>query len=140
MISAAFYKAEGRLVDKLIRWWTQSRFSHCELVFSNDEMFSADAWTGTTRFTRSFTPAHWELVPITIGEDQEALLYQWCLDRVGKKYDWLGVFGFVLPFIKQDSSRWFCSEICGAALKSVGKVPVGVKTSKLSPQGLYELL
>jgi len=140
MIKVAFYTGPGRLIDKLIRWWTNSEYSHCEILFSNGEMFSADAWSNSTRFTSQFNPDHWEFIELRAKESVEASLYSWCLDRAGKKYDWLGVIGFVLPQISQNKKRWFCSEICGAGLQYFGKFPAGTKTSKLSPQDLYDLL
>lgn len=140
MIKVAFYTGSGRLIDNLIRWWTDSQYSHCEILFSNGEMFSADAWSNSTRFNSQFNPDHWEFVELQAGESVEAFLYKWCMDRVGKKYDWLGVIGFVLPWFNQDSQRWFCSEVCGAGLKFIGKIPVDTKTSRLTPQALRDLL
>jgi len=32
MIKVAFYTGPGRLIDKLIRWWTNSEYSHCEKI------------------------------------------------------------------------------------------------------------
>lgn len=36
---------------------------------------------------------------------------RWLVDHAGEKYDWLGLFGFVLPFrIPGFLRRWFCAE------------------------------
>ena len=46
----AFYKGEGNFFDKLIRWWTKSSYSHCELIFSDGIFFSADPRDGGVRY------------------------------------------------------------------------------------------
>lgn len=142
-LSIIFYKAPGRIVDKLIRWWTKSLYSHCEIYFPDGKAYSADAWDSHSgvRYKEFIpNPESWDFVNLELDESKLLQLREFCNYRVGAKYDWLGLFGFVIPFIKQDSKRWFCSEVCGAALKYVGKIPVLTQTSKLTPQGLYEVL
>ena len=34
-IRLAFYKGKGDWVDKLVRWWTKSQYSHVEVVVGN---------------------------------------------------------------------------------------------------------
>ena len=56
------------------------------------------------------------------------------------KYDWWGVIRFVIPFVKQDPSKWFCSELIAAGLKHINKLPSTTKVHKLSPGALYVML
>ena len=35
-IKIAFYKGKGKLHNKIIRWWTKSKYSHAELVLPDD--------------------------------------------------------------------------------------------------------
>lgn len=138
-LKVAFYIGKGKFSDEVIRWWTKSRYSHVELILDG-LLFSADAWENRVRFTNSYNPLNWEIIDLGgLTDKQFSDISNFCNSQLGKKYDWLGVFGFVFPFIKQNSKKWFCSEICGAGLKLVGKVPVTTKTSKLPPQGLYDL-
>jgi hypothetical protein len=125
-----FYIGKGKLFDRLIRWWTNSRYSHCEIVI-NGMAFSADAWTNQVRAVSasSFNPQNWEWV--TVDGDKEASL-TFVTGQLGKRYDWLGILGFLLPGRINDPKRWYCSEICAAAL-GIGKRPI-------SPQQLYEIL
>lgn len=140
MLQVAFYKGPGKFVDWLIRFWTRSNYSHCEILFPDEVMFSADAWTNRVRYTHYFDKANWDFVPIDVPEGSVWALREWCNARVGKEYDWWGVVRFVLPFVKQDPTKWFCSELCGAGLKFIGVVPVPTKTSKLSPKDLHKVL
>lgn len=45
LVQLAFYKAKGDWVDKVIRWWTSSKYSHCEVVIG-DEWFSSSPRDG----------------------------------------------------------------------------------------------
>ena len=133
-----FYKADGKLLDKLIRWWTNSKYSHCEILFENGLMFSADGWDSKgVRYTSQFNPENWEVVTITLDDYKVKYLKMWCDDRVGKGYDWTGVLRFVVPILPQLDEKWFCSELCGAALKYVGILSAEVDVHGLSHQDLY---
>jgi len=57
-----------------------------------------------------------------------------------KKYDWFGIFGFVIP-TKDRTNRWFCSEWVSNALKISGCEKLFTKNpSKISPNELYKIL
>lgn len=135
-----FYKAEGRFVDKLIRWWTNSIYSHCEILFPDGRIFSADAWYGSVRYSKSYNLDNWDMQEIDIDEAELKRLCEWCDWKNGSAYDWFGVIAFVLPFVHEDTKKWFCSELCASALKWVGKLPPDLKTYNLSPGDLCTLL
>jgi hypothetical protein len=139
-MQVVFYKAGGKWIDKLIRWWTMSPYSHCELLFPDGTMFSADAWSGGVRYRTEFKPSNWDYVYLPMADDLVAQLRTWCDEHNGLKYDWLGIFGFVLPVFKGSKKRWFCSEICCAGLQEVGVISEDVEAGKQAPHDLYVLL
>jgi len=137
-IKVLFYKAEGKLIDKLIRWWTSSNYSHCELLVPDGRIYSVDSWEyGEVRYTSRYNIDNWTSIAIPMSDYRLKHLKRWCSDRVGQKYDWMGVVRFVLPFIPQAADKWFCSELCGAALKYVGVLGYHVDIHGMSPQSLY---
>lgn len=140
MLRVAFYKGKGQLVDKIIRIATRGTYSHCELLFPDGQMFSSDAWSGGVRWNDNYNLDNWDIIEIDIPDFKLSTLEDWCTSKQNKKYDWLGVVRFIVPFLKQDPDKWFCSELCGAGLKFIGVIPVKTKTSKLSPQELYTIL
>ena len=125
-----FYIGKGRLFDRLIRWWTNSKYSHCEIVIGGMSS-SADAWTNCVRAipASGFNPNSWERIPVT-GDTAKAVSF--VSSQLGKKYDWFGILGFFLPGNVQDPNRWYCSEFCAAVL--------GIEKRPISPQQLYEVL
>ncbi len=125
-----FYIGKGRLFDRLIRWYTKSKFSHCEIVIDGMAS-SADAWTNRVRAipASGFNPANWEKIQVASDAIKATTFVS---SQLGKKYDWLGILGFFLPVKLQNSNRWYCSEFCAAAL--------GIWKRPISPQQLYEVL
>ena len=127
----AFYKGPGDITDKAIRWWTNSRFSHVELVVGSQ-------WISTSPRTmvlssRRVTPdtSNWEYLDINIDEH---LLEDLKVKYMGHKYDWLGiVMSQFVPAGVEDPNRLFCSEWCAKVL--------GYKNAnEYSPGDLYRKL
>ena len=147
---AAFYIAQrGKLFDRLISGFDGGRYSHVELLFSDGTCFSSSSRDGGVRFKFiEFDAGKWDFVDLDVPDFMEPWLRDWCADRVGARYDYLGVLHFPLLWIRQDRRRWFCSEICVAALQSIGRCLWAdpcertgpVAPSKTTPNRLYELL
>ena len=131
MVKLAFYKGKGDLVDKLIRWWTKSQYSHVEGVVG-DTWISSSPRDGGVRSMRmeSYNAKHWDITdyPGVSTIDVFDLFRR----TKGNDYDFIGIlFSQVLPIGLQSKSKWYCSE-WAAEVKYV-------KTN-LSPQELYELV
>lgn len=131
MVKLAFYKGEGDWVDKLIRWWTKSQYSHVEVVVG-DTWISSSPRDGGVRSMRmeTYNTEHWDIIdyPGVSTVDVFDLFRR----TKGNDYDFIGIlFSQVLPLGIQSKSKWYCSE-WAAKLK--------YKNSKLNPQQLYELV
>lgn len=122
----AFYVGKGNWFDKLVRFWTRSNTSHVVAVFSDQRasfetnpptfynlIGTSDPKRGISLTYKEMYADEWQAVYV---DADEAKVKQWFVDRIGLKYDWLGVLGFVFPPIKQEPKRWFCSEAVAAAL------------------------
>lgn len=137
----AFYRASsGGLIDRLIdRFSGRGGFSHVELIFSNDLFFSSSGQDGGVRFKRIVQDrTHWEIFELPIESWRETQILWWAKRRCGCKYDWLGVLGFIFQ-THPEQGRWFCSEICVAALQEIGLLGA-IKPWKVSPNTLYLIL
>lgn len=122
-----FYRGPGRLVDKIIRWWTDSPYSHCEIVIGN-LAYGASGWDNEFRVTDAtkFNPDNWVKVLVESFRGTE-----WLNAQLGKKYDYLGIFGFLF-FKVEDPKRWYCSEVAAAFLN--------IKLRPITPQDLLEAI
>jgi len=144
-----FYKAShGNIVDKLIAWWTSSlsnkingkwrnTYSHVEILFSDNIMYSASQYENKTRFkNHNIHSDSWKRINIIMSSVDEEKVRDFCIKECLKPYDYAGVLGFVF-LIKQDKNKWFCSEVCTKALQVTGLIE-GLISYKTSPNKLYE--
>lgn len=144
-MKVAFYKGPGTIFDKLIRLVTRSPYSHCELIFSEDLlcdsgwMFGAMPGEGTRFKQMALNPAEWILVSVPVTRSQELLAFYFCRDEEKCGYDYPGVFRFLLPWFTESKEKWFCSEICTAAIQAAG-LPLLMVPSQVHPGRLYEAL
>jgi hypothetical protein len=127
----------GHLATRLRTW---SKYSHCELVFGDPDLFrmsmcaSSSARDGGVRFKRiDLGSGRWDVYELP-GFDafDTAHARQWFHDHTGTPYDHLGLLWFVLPIGKfNHPARFVCSEACAAALR----LP---KPHKFHPQRLLD--
>ncbi|ERI52170.1 hypothetical protein N878_01175 [Pseudomonas sp. EGD-AK9] len=116
LIYLALYKGKGRLFNRLIRLWTRSRYSHCEIVMPDGRWLSASAMDGGVRAKYiELNLAHWDLIPLPwANTNRIAHLFR---QHAGKGYDWAGIFfSQLLASGLHSRRRMFCSEFCAAAL------------------------
>jgi hypothetical protein len=131
----AFYKSKKHLFNRLVAWWTQGPYSHCEVVLGQegDEYIcaSASGRDGGVRFKTMQLPADtWDIVDVAADFRS---IFAWFHDHKGQKYDVLGLFGFIGRRGTQDQAKWFCSEACAAALGYA-------EPWRYDPNGFYQLL
>lgn len=135
----AFYKAPGDMSDKLIRWWTKSKYSHVELVTDDySTMYSSSGMDGGVRKKpHQYDTDIWTYVEVSVSEELVKDIFS---ETNGFKYDWFGILGFILP-LQDRTNRWFCSEWCSNVLKCGGDKRMYLQEpSKLSPGKLYNLV
>lgn len=140
MITLAFYKANCKYadcMDKIIAWWTKGKYSHVEIIIDKYQ-YSSFTKNGVRKKPHYFNPDVWDYIDIEVP-DVKAIL-DFFNKTEGKKYDWWGVFGFVIP-IRQKKRRYFCSEWVTEALQKAGYEKVkGLKPHKISPNKLYKII
>jgi hypothetical protein len=131
-------------------WGWSCRYCHSELVFSNGEWFSSRDINGTAF---SVGPPHgdkpdwYDYIEIPMSKEEENRVMKWCErelfneDGSKCKYDIVGVLlSFLpIPINWQNSNKWFCSEVCCAALQ-VGGWLAGYSAATISPLRLSKFL
>jgi hypothetical protein len=130
LMQLALYKGPAsdfwhKVGHQAICLWTDSPYSHCELVFGQpgDDgtslCGSSSSRDGGVRLKLiDLSSGHWDLQDLPLYSPQEEqYALQWFIDHTDAKYDWLGLPFFVIPIRAEDRKRWFCSEACAAALR-----------------------
>lgn len=127
----AFYKGGTEYTDRLIQWWTKSKYSHVEIVYNNLWYSSSPRDYGVRQKEIEMNPEHWDLFDIEIDP---ILFLTFFYDTVGMDYDWTGIFlSQVLHINVEDKKRYFCSEWCAEALG----IP-STLSNKYNPEDLYQ--
>lgn len=120
--------------------WTRSRYSHCELVFSDPVLngrhlcASSSARDDGVRFKRiDLSSGRWDLYqPARRYQTMEPQARQWFIEHEGLPYDHLGLAWFVLPIEEfNDPKAFVCSEAIASALRMR-------KPHKFHPQRLLD--
>lgn len=137
-MTLAFYKGQGDLFDKMIRLWTRSPYSHTEIIIDG-RWYSSSPRDGRVRGRVIVpTPGHWDFAEVTMTESDTQKVLSFLRSQIGKRYDWLGIFlSQIVPLGIQNPTRWFCSELCSAALKK-GGMRLEKHPQWYSPGRLYE--
>jgi hypothetical protein len=120
MMKVAYFKGNRSGIAKLFsiicRWWLRGQYSHVELIFKDGVSASSSSMDGGVRFKRiDFDPKKWDIQDIGM-HDKEDAARQYIADKVGCKFDYLGMFAHVDKRLKENPNRYFCSEIIAAAL------------------------
>ena len=140
----AFLKGTG-IIDKMIKLWTWSKYSHCEMIFSDDTTIGTSlAFPFTVSIsTKVYDPKFWDIVEVNVTYEEELIMKQFALEQIGKKYDWCGIFfSIVFPFKRDTSNRWFCSELCTAIFQKIHRLSMifNKKACTVSPGKFSKLI
>ena len=101
-------------------------FSHMEIWFADNagNFENGHCFSSTTRGNSDgvrYAPAseilfkhpeRWSYIECEVDPLRILVAKEEAQRLVGKKYDYLGIFGFVTPFPIHHKDKWFCSEIC----------------------------
>lgn len=120
MFKAAFYKSRSKGVkgvyNVLVQFFTKSKYSHVEMVFSDGLCGSASFLDHGVRLKHiEFDESKWDFV--LLPQYLEIPSRLWFEKHKGEKYDTFGVSHFIFNAISPNKNKWFCSE---AAAKSLG--------------------
>jgi hypothetical protein len=145
----AFYKGKGDFVNKIVRWWTKSPYSHAELVLND-----AETWLSISPFLKAQVSSRkklqhntdeWDFYKIDITKEQHDTIEEFYELTKGCGYDWIGmILSQFLPCRIKHKRRWYCSEWIAYALRISGAIDW--KTIKifdrcdLSPAILHNML
>lgn len=120
-MKAAFYKSTHHSISGiyniLVRWWTQSPYSHCELVFSNGVSASASFLDGGVRFKQiEYDPAKWDFIDLGDDPKLEQKAMDYFTKHLGEGYSIRGNLRFLFGFIKVSRKKKFCSWALGESV------------------------
>ena len=115
MVQLALYKGKGLIGNALIRWWTRSPYSHCELVVDGVAYSSSLMDKGVRSKVIDFKPEHWDMVRLPEPLSKRVIDH-FAVTR-GQRYSWLDLIrSQIFNGNADEDGASFCSEWCAAAL------------------------
>lgn len=158
-MKVAFYIHSGdtlleKLINYSVRFWTQSKYSHTELIddragYDDPSTWiwhSADSYQNRVRAENiKFVPEHWEVYDVVVKTGFQKVMadnaYGITDTWIGAKYDYLGILlSQFIPMNVHSKTRWFCSELCHALLKHSYVIHDTIPSNLVSPRRLFEIL
>lgn len=111
----ALRKNDDRITAKAIQWWTNSIYSHCELIIG-DLCYSSSPMDGGVRAkTINMHPDKWDLIALPWADADAVIRYFKETDH--HKYGWAGLITSQLFNLNRtEPESQFCSQWCAAAL------------------------
>jgi len=99
-------------------------------------------------------PERWVYQEFEVDDERFEVFFDESMRLVGKKYDYLGLFGFFVPWNTQDKNKWYCSEICTWGVRLLNLLPkkkkwydtelavriFGLPYARISPRRLAKVL
>lgn len=146
-ISVALYKGDYNFISKLIRWWTSSKYSHCELfVEENGKAYLIGISNDNgVRIEIKDTINHnkWDFYELKT-QDIGVLFnhVKSFYDKTkNKKYDFKNIFlSQIFNRKKHDKNKYTCSEWVSECLDSYYNKAYPKKYHLYSPQSVFEYI
>lgn len=112
-LRVAFRYGDPRLFSRLVVALRGGDSAHCEAISRTvgdvHECVSASFLDGGVRLKRMPLPAEkWRIYAVPIPAER---VLAWHAQHDGCRYDWPGILGVVIKWIKHVRRWWFCSEV-----------------------------
>lgn len=138
--------ADPDLNNLLIRLWTGSPWTHCELFFESRGNVAISATTeqdGVIMRTYEQVvtqPQYWEFYRVPVNDENEVIDY--LLSQINSEFNFGGIaLSQVLNRPSMLTGRWFCSELCYSALQRYALYPLPYQNpAMLSPAELRTMV
>lgn len=115
-VALALYKGKGNWVNSLIRWRSQSIYSHCEIIVDG-WMYSSTVKDHGVRckLQTYLSEEDWDIIPIHFNNGESILHYY--SQTKDNPYGWKDLFqAQIIGRTTANNHGDFCSEWCLAAL------------------------
>lgn len=133
----ALYKGKS-FFSKCIRLFNWSEYSHAAWIDDDGSVYQA--WKDGVTHDKSLSDGHTPGTVVDIfwmpGETPEirVLVREFLRSQLGKKYDKLGILGFVVRATRLNrKAKWFCSELVSEAYAYAGQPLLRLPSYKVYP-------
>lgn len=135
-VYVAGYKGAG-FGGKAITWFTNGEYSHVSLVFDHGggiltEIDSIQGAGVAVRRYGDMDKPH-DLFEVRCTPATAVCIHYEAKKLIGLKYDWAGIWGMLRRRKRENSKKWFCSELVAYCLEENGIKLMRLPAWKITP-------
>ena len=123
---------------------TQGIFNHAFLVGKNGTVIEAEGDGVKVNSFQKYVSNDDGVIIFRytlLTENLKKEILSFAYAQVGRKYDYVGLLAFILPFLSQDKDKFFCSELVFKSYEKIGvRMSTKADTSRISPADLFYYL
>jgi len=138
---------DAKWINKLESLWTNSIFTHAQIIFSNGDIGGSWMDTGVAFKTIKEVivyPFLWTYIKIKCDNENEQLAYDFMKSKLGSSFDNTSYLLYYtkIPWLYRRKHAEFCSGFVFQALVNGGMIKKQsyLKYESVSPQNLYDIL
>ena len=135
------FSTENNIGSKILHYYDHVWCSHVDAVMQDGGLLGAKLLGGVCiRKNQGFDKSL--IVELPTTPEIYDKFYNFCQNQIGKPYDLVSLWAFVIERDITDDDSWFCSELIVVALDKAGyfPYPLFTKYNKVTPQNLLLLL
>lgn len=139
-LKLVFYKSNYKWWSRLIKWWTNSSYSHCEL-YVNDKYLVGISNEQSVRCKKyDLSSEKWDSIELKIDDKLEWIVNDFFEKTQGAKYDWKAIIlSNIFNRRLQDKNKYTCSEWIAELLDLRYNIFQPKKYYMLTPQDVYDV-
>lgn len=134
-----FYKSNHKWWSRLIKWWTNSNYSHCEL-YNGSELIGISTEQSVRKKVNKINPDKWDIFEI---KDNliESVIDNFFEKTKGSKYDWRGIiYSYIFNRKLHSKNKYTCSEWIIELMDSNYNVIYPKNYIQFTPQDVHDIL
>lgn len=137
-IYIVFYKDNFKWWSRLIKWWTNSKYSHCE-IYTNGQLIGISTEQNVRIKEQPLNANKWDIFELKNIKSKDVMKF--FNKTKGKKYDWKGILlSQIFNFKRDNREKYTCSEWCTELIDSKLDIIIPKRYISITPQDLYEIL
>lgn len=134
-----FYKSNHKWWSRLIRWWTSSKYSHCEL-YNGSELIGISTEQAVRKKKQLIDDNKWDTYKIKDNFNQD-LFNEFFNKTQGSKYDWKGIlYSQIFNRKQHNEGSYTCSEWVMEALDINYNIVYPKNYIQFTPQDVFNIL
>lgn len=139
MIQIAFYKDDYKWWSRLIKWWTNSSYSHCEF-YIDGALYGISTEQSVRKLSQPLNLKKWDTISI-YDEELKQYVLEFFEETKGSRYDWKGIIlTQIFNMRRSNKNKYTCSEWVISVLDKKYNVVYPKNYIQITPQDIFNLV